>query len=326
MIIAALLFNADFSACLTAQNKPIRITDGLYQFSDIRGGNAVFLVSEKEVVVVDAGTMPSDGKRMVEQIQSITDKQIGYVILTHYHLDHSGGLVSLPSSAKVIGHRNIIDHLKRNEARIKNTLEEDLPSQMDELKKNIETYKKNNDTNLAGAEKKLLGLQNYLAEMREARVVYPALTFDGSLTLYSGRDTISLIYPGPAHTRCNILVHFVNKKVLHTGDMLFNGRYPYIMWPDGPNTKNWVEQLERILSWDIEIVIPGHGDRTDKTGIQKKINYLKALRTAVADAIGRGRSLEQMQNEITFPDFKHLEWPHLIRQNIESVYKEMTGN
>ncbi len=323
-IIVIIMPAMNSSAGVSAQNKPKQITDRLFQFIDIRGGNAVFLVTGKDVIVVDAGAYPTDGAKMMEQIKSVTDKPVRYVILTHYHMDHTGGLVNLPSSAAVIGHRNIMDHLKRNELRIKNTLEKDLPAQIDELKKNIETYKKNKDTNLAQAQEKLRGLENYLGEMKGARVVYPSLTFEREMTLYSGYDTIRLIYPGPAHARCNILVHFVNQKTLHTGDMLFQGRFPYIMWTDGPNTENWVKQLEQTLLWDIDIVIPGHGDRTHKAGIRMKIDYLKALRSAVAEAIGKGRTMEQMQREITLSDFGQLEWPHLIRQNVESVFKEMT--
>lgn len=215
-------------------------------------------------------------------------------------------------------------HLKRNEVRIKNSQEQDLPSQIDELKKSIETDKMKNDTNFAKTEKRVKEIENLLIEMLDARVVYPTLTFDHILTPYSGQDIVRLIYPGPTHSPCNLLVHFVNQKVVHSGDMLFNGKFPYIMWADGSNTKNRIEALEQTLAWDLNIIIPGHGDQTDRSGIQKKMNYLKILRTAVSDAINKGLSLEEMQNQTSPPQYKHLESPHRLKQSIESVYKEIT--
>lgn len=305
------------------QTKPVRITGSLYQFNEIQGGNTVFLVTANEVIIVDAGTFPSDGKRMMEQILSVTDKPVSYIILTHYHPDHTGGLVCLPSSATVIGHKNILEHLKRNEARIKNSVEKELPARIDELKKQIEILN-HGDSNRIGTEKKLQDLVQFFREMQEARIIYPSLTFQDQYTLISGKDTIRLIYPGPAHTRCNILVYFVNQRALHTGDMVFNGRLPYIMLPDGPDTKNWIHQLEQTLNWDVDIVIPGHGQRTDKKGIQQQIRYLKTLRESVANAINQRKSLVEAQKEIVLPEFNHLEGQNRLKQNIESVYQEFT--
>ncbi len=330
--IALLILSAVYHLSLlsvqrvTAQDGPVRIADRLYKVSESRGGNVVFLVTDDGVIVVDAGTYPAQGRRIGEQVATVTDKPIKYILLTHYHWDHTAGLVSFPGSPVIIGHDHISAHLKRNESRIKNSIEKDLPAQIDELKKNIDRYKKNHDTNLVGAEKKLKDLQNYLDEMNTARVIYPSVTFNESMTIYAGHDTVRLIYPGPAHTRCNILVHFVNQRTVHMGDMLFHGRVPYIIWPDGSNTENWIDQLQKVMAWDIDLVIPGHGEITDKSGLQKKINYLTSLRQAVRNAIQKGRTLEQMQNEITLPEFKHLEWPQLLKQNIESVYNEMTGS
>src|SRR5262245_56560284 len=55
-----------------------------------KGGNVGFMVGDTGVVVVDdqyADVAPA----ILEQIKSVTDKPIRYLVNTHYHADHTGG-------------------------------------------------------------------------------------------------------------------------------------------------------------------------------------------------------------------------------------------
>ena len=136
-------------------------------------------------------------------------------------------------------------------------------------------------------------------------------------------EEIELYYLGPGHTSGNTVVYFKNNKTVHLGDLFFNDAYPYIDFDAGSNTENWIEILKEVYSWDIDYVIPGHGDITTKDGIKKQINYLVDLRRAVKEGLDNGKSLEILKNEITLEAYSEYIWPVYLKIGIEAVYNEM---
>jgi glyoxylase-like metal-dependent hydrolase (beta-lactamase superfamily II) len=86
--------------------KALEILPGLYQLT-IRYAN-IFLVVEKGLTLIDTGFAGSS-QQIVDFIHKIGRKpeEIGLIILTHDHLDHTGGLKRLRplTQAKVAAHR-----------------------------------------------------------------------------------------------------------------------------------------------------------------------------------------------------------------------------
>src|SRR5579871_6772478 len=89
----------------------------------------------------------------------------------------------------------------------------------------------------------------------------PTKTFEGELTVNVGSKTVHLMEVGPAHTMGDTMAYLPDQRVIFTGDILFIGGHP-IIWA-GP-TSNWLRACERILSLDVETIVPGHGPLTDK--------------------------------------------------------------
>ena len=77
--------------------------------ADTEGGKAALFVSPSgQTVLIDSGNPgPRDGDRIVAMIGEAGVKQIDYLISTHYHVDHVGGLVEL---AKRIPILHYLDH------------------------------------------------------------------------------------------------------------------------------------------------------------------------------------------------------------------------
>jgi competence protein ComEC len=80
-------------------------------FVDVEGGQATLLVSPAgESVLVDAGWPGFGGRdadRIVATAKAAGVKQIDYLLVTHYHLDHVGGVPPLAAKIPII---HFVDH------------------------------------------------------------------------------------------------------------------------------------------------------------------------------------------------------------------------
>ncbi len=90
-----------------AQTKPDKTLD-MY-FIDTEGGlSALYVSPTGESLLIDTGNPGRrDVDRIMETLESAGVKQIDHLILTHYHVDHIGGLQEL---AKRIPIKHFIDH------------------------------------------------------------------------------------------------------------------------------------------------------------------------------------------------------------------------
>ena len=105
----------------------------------------------------------------------------------------------------------------------------------------------------------------------------PTETFDGRLDVAIGDTTVQLVELGPAHTDGDVVVVVPSRRVAFSGDLLFIGGHP-IVWT-GP-VANWVVALDRILAMDVDVIVPGHGPVTDKTGVRELRAYFVELEAA----------------------------------------------
>ena len=106
-IAAALIASAVLTSAPAAQTKPAKTFD-IY-LSDTEGGKATLFVSPSgESVLVDTGNPnPRDTDRIMAMLAEAGVKEIDHLILTHYHVDHVGGLLEL---AKRVPIKHYIDH------------------------------------------------------------------------------------------------------------------------------------------------------------------------------------------------------------------------
>jgi beta-lactamase superfamily II metal-dependent hydrolase len=97
-----------------APNRNVKSLD-IY-VADTEGGKAALFVSPTgQTVLIDTGNPgPRDGDRIAAMLADAGVKQIDYLISTHYHVDHIGGLADL---AKRIPIHHYVDHGPNTEAK-----------------------------------------------------------------------------------------------------------------------------------------------------------------------------------------------------------------
>jgi glyoxylase-like metal-dependent hydrolase (beta-lactamase superfamily II) len=86
-------------------------------------------------------------------------------------------------------------------------------------------------------------------------------------------------------------------KVIHMGDMFFNGMFPFLDVANGGDIDNWVRQLDAILTGlppDAKI-IPGHGPLASPVELKAFRQMLYDSAEIVRKQIKEGKTLAQVQ-------------------------------
>ncbi len=328
LFFVVLYLSIGFSSGLRAADevKAVPVAGGLYLMEGLNGGNVAFLVTNEGVLVVDSGTTPEEGKLVMAEIAKKTDQPVKYLVLTHYHGDHTFGLQAYPATAVIISQQNTADNIRKlNEPRLRGMMEKGMPEMIAAQKIKVDKLRKKKGKDLKKEEERLKELESQLAQLKELRFVYPAITYESKLRIDLGGQEIEVIYPGPAHTDGDSLVFFPGLKVVHMGDLFFNGLLPYIGAEAGADTANWLAKLKEVSGWDVEKFIPGHGPLADKEALLRLAAYLGDLRQAVQEAIAAGQTLEQAKKMAPLSAWKDLKWQEMFPRNVEAVYNELSG-
>lgn len=151
------------------------------------------------------------------------------------------------------------------------------------------------------------------------------------MTLKFDNETIHLLHFGRGHTSGDVVVVFEKAKVVHTGDLFFNGMPPYIDVKNGSDTKNWINTIETLCKkYHDYTFIPGHGKVTTQKEYLTFADYLKFIRKEVTAAIKAGKTREQAMGTINAGQFKEIKANErgkfmTVKNNIGWIYDEMTG-
>lgn len=151
------------------------------------------------------------------------------------------------------------------------------------------------------------------------RLTLPNETFSGEMRLQVGDKEVRLIEVGPAHTRGDVIVYVPQDRVVYTGDMLFNSAHPAI-W-SGP-VANWIRACDLMLSWDLEVVVPGHGALTDQSGIREFRDYLAYVRAEARKCFDAGMSFVQAADAISLDPWAHFAEDERMYINVYACYRE----
>jgi len=111
----------------------------------------------------------------------------------------------------------------------------------------------------------------------------PNMIVTDSIFLTLGRDTLLLYNVGQAHTMDDVVVYIKNRKLLFSGDLIFNKRNPVLNKASNANIDKWIKVLDFILSKDITTIVPGHGEPGGKEIAASLKEYFTDMETAAKD-------------------------------------------
>jgi metallo-beta-lactamase class B len=97
---------------------------------------------------------------------------------------------------------------------------------------------------------------------------------DQGLILTFGTEQVEVYYPGPTQAPDKVVIYFPAKKILFGSCMVLGGdKAGNIHEAD---MANWPKAIEKLKRFNVDFVVPGHGDRLDPGLIDHTISILES--------------------------------------------------
>jgi glyoxylase-like metal-dependent hydrolase (beta-lactamase superfamily II) len=149
----------------------------------------------------------------------------------------------------------------------------------------------------------------------------PQVTFSDRKTLQLGGKHVELIYLGPSHSDNLIVMRFPAERTVFAVDIVAVKRLPYQDFPDA-DVAGWIATLRALEAMDFDILAPGHGALGGKADVADHRRYLETLRDQVKAGMAAGKSVEELKQTVTMPEYAswgmYKEWREL---NVAGMYR-----
>ena len=231
----------------------IPVAEGIYMLKGA-GGNIGVLAGEDGVFLIDDQYAVLSDKIMAA-VEEISQEPIRFLINTHWHQDHTGGNENFGNAGvTIIAHDNVRDRLS------------------------TEQFMEAIDRKVSPSPPEAL----------------PIITFNDTVTFYLNDEEVRAFHPAPAHTDGDTIIHFKDANVIHAGDIYFNGSYPFVDIDSEGSLLGIITAVEELLSLadDRTLIIPGHGELSNKAELENYHKLLIAVRDRVSQAIAEGISVD----------------------------------
>jgi glyoxylase-like metal-dependent hydrolase (beta-lactamase superfamily II) len=300
-----------------------RVADGVYAIvhddatDEWPHGNTGVIVGDDSVLVVDSAYLPSRARADIALIRGVTDKPVGYLVITHWHFDHNNGSVAYREAfpgIRIVSERATRDFVDLNAtwwAKMSTAAGSARRASLEELETQLDSGEDSDGGPLTAQGRRDLetAIRQRRAELEELAaltVVRPDLVFEGTLSLDLGNRPVVLEDRGRANSPHDVTVWLPNERVLFAGDIIVQSPLPYTgaSWP-----VPWIDVLRALEAIPVTALVPGHGPVMHDHAYTRQVReLLEAVTTRVAALARQGRTLEQIQAEIDLDDQRKGVW------------------
>lgn len=156
----------------------------------------------------------------------------------------------------------------------------------------------------------------------------PVITFSDEMSFHLNGHRAHVVHLEHAHTDGDAIIHFPDADVIHTGDIFFHQRFPYIDASSGGGLDGYIAAQKRIheLAGDATKIIPGHGPLATKADLEASIAMLETAKKAIGAMVADGRSLDEVRAADPLADYAEQSWPFITTERmVEQVYRGVGG-
>jgi glyoxylase-like metal-dependent hydrolase (beta-lactamase superfamily II) len=142
-------------------------------------------------------------------------------------------------------------------------------------------------------------------------VVPASVVFTDQTSVFLGGKEVRAKFFGRGHTNGDAFIYFPALRTVHTGDNMA-GTSPLVDYPGGGSVVEWTNTLDKVMKeWDFDTVIPGHGNVTDKAGLQTYRDNVVKLRDQVSSMVKGGKSQADVAS---FMEKEYMWGPNSLQQ------------
>ncbi|BFM06517.1 MBL fold metallo-hydrolase [Halioxenophilus aromaticivorans] len=220
------------------------------------GGNVGLFVGDQANVLID-DKFEAQGSPILKLVAEVSNRPLEYVFNTHWHNDHTGSNVVMGNTgATIVAHENVRELLAKG-------------TTLKAFNRVIEPYPKE---------------------------ALPEITFDQSITLHINDETLAVQHIPNAHSNGDSVLYFKKANVVHTGDLFFNGIYPFIDAEHGGRIKGMIAGIQMVLGQinADTVIIPGHGPLATVDDLHAFKAMLEATVAALEPLMAQGLSTEEI--------------------------------
>ncbi len=324
-----------------------RLADGVYAVVRTEGAghivdaNSLIVITDRDVIVVDANLTPSSARAVIARLKGITSKPVRYLVNTHFHDDHVAGnqaFVEAYPGVEIIAHPLTRDDIIDAGPTARAQFAKALPGNVAYARSQMLAGKGFDDLPLTPRKREVLIADTllanrFVAEVPTIRVTPPTITVSDRMVIERPGRTIEIRYLGRGHTEGDLVVFLREDGILAAGDLV-GAPVPYA----GTGfIAEWVETLDRLRALRASVIVPGHGPVIrDTTTVPLLASALLAVdsaaRRGVADSVGVPKivartALDDTRNAFTHGDsgFDELWRLYFLTAAVQRAHLDHTG-
>jgi cyclase len=147
----------------------------------------------------------------------------------------------------------------------------------------------------------------------------PTEIFENRREMEIGGVQLEIIHAG-GHTPGSSVVWLPEERVLFAGDLIFEGRYPFLATANVPNL---MEALRWLPSFNARVIVPGHGILCGSEEALRQLKYIQATWARTAEHISLGHNLEETLSDPDYPRYSERGYKRLHPWNIKVIYQQL---
>lgn len=133
----------------------------------------------------------------------------------------------------------------------------------------------------------------------------PEITFSDGVTLHLNGHRAEVMHVMHAHTDGDAIIHFPDADVIHSGDVFFNGLFPFVDLDSGGSVDGIIAALDKVLTLagSETRIIPGHGPAAVKADVESARDMLMSGRDLVRAQVAAGKNEQEIVDMNPLADY-----------------------
>ncbi|NND55270.1 MAG: MBL fold metallo-hydrolase [Gammaproteobacteria bacterium] len=148
-----------------------------------------------------------------------------------------------------------------------------------------------------------------MLEADTAAAALPELTFTDEISFHLNGQSMQIMHVAQAHTDGDAVILFPDANAIHTGDVMFNGLFPFIDLDSGGTVSGFIEAQTRLIELSDEEtrIIPGHGPLANRADLVRARDMLVDAAARVQALLDRGLDADAIKAANPLADY-HDNW------------------